>query len=298
MQMPKTPRAAAPLPEAMPLDWPHRALSRVVQVGPLAWHVQVGGVGPVVLLLHGTGSSAHSWADVIPALLPVATVVAVDLPGHGFTVGSGLGRLRLPQIASDLDALVLALGLGAPVLVVGHSAGAALALLWALSTAQPPRTVVGFNPSLVPPPGIYTQLIGPLVSPIATSRLVASALARRAAKGSLVGGMLESTRSAVPALQRQRYQTLFSDPAHVRGTMGFMAVADLPAINAQGATLGMPLIFVLGAQDTWVPEHRLRPLLAASYPQAEVQRWQGGHVLHEEQPVEAAALLLQVLLRA
>jgi len=287
------------VPPELPAYWPHRALSRRVGVGRLQWHVQLGGSGPLVLLLHGTGASAHSWADTMTALLPHATVLALDLPGHGFTTGAALDRLQLPQIARDLDALLPTLALGAPVLVVGHSAGAALALRWALSTtAQPPRAIVGFNPSLVPPPTLYTQFMAPLVSPLATSSLVATQLAKRAAKGSLIERMLASTQSVVPVAQRRCYETLFSNPAHVRGTMGFMAGADLPAVNAEAASLQMPLLFVLGAQDTWVPEHRLRRVLATSYPKADVVRWEGGHVLHEAQPDRAAALLLQALRQA
>ena len=288
-------------PPELPAHWPHRSLSRRVRVGALQWHVQIGGSGPLVVLLHGTGASAHSWADTMPALLPEATVLAVDLPGHGFTTGGALNRLQLPQIALDLDALLLALGLGPSALVVGHSAGAALALRWALSTAQAPRAIVGFNPSLVPPPALYTQFMAPLVSPLATSSLVASQLAKRAAKratnGSLIERMLASTQSVVPEAQRRCYETLFSNPDHVRGTMGFMAGADLSAVNAEGQSLQMPLLFVLGAQDPWVPEHRLRRILATSYPQADVVRWDGGHVLHEAQPGRAAALLLQALQR-
>lgn len=283
------------VPSELPAHWPHRALSRRFSVGALQWHVQLGGSGPLVLLLHGTGASAHSWADTMPALLPHATVLAVDLPGHGFTTGAALDQLKLPQIAHELDALLSTLGLGAPVLVAGHSAGAALALRWALSTAQPPQAIVGFNPSLVPPPALYTQFMAPLVSPLATSSLVATQLAKRAAKGSLIERMLASTQSVVPVAQRRCYETLFSNPAHVRGTMGFMAGADLPAVNAAAASLRMPLLFVLGAQDTWVPEHRLRRVLATSYPEADVVRWEGGHVLHEAQPDRAAALLLQAL---
>lgn len=278
----------------VPADWPHRALSRSVRVGGLDWHVQQGGQGPLLVLLHGTGSSAHSWADVVPALWPLATVLAVDLPGHGFTAGASAAQLALPQMARELDALLDQLQLGAPALVVGHSAGVALALRWALNSPRPPRAIVGFNPSLVPPPALYTRLLAPVVSPLATAPWMAAGLARLAARGHLVNSMLSSTGSPVPEAQRQRYARLFSQPAHVQGAMGFMAATDLPAINAAGPTLRRPLTLVLGAQDAWVPEHRLRPVLAASFPQAQVERWQGGHVLHEEQPGRAAALLARL----
>ena len=66
-------------------DWPNRASSRFVDAGGLRWHVQVMGEGPVVLLIHGTGASTHSFRALAPLLAPHFTVVVPDLPGHGFT---------------------------------------------------------------------------------------------------------------------------------------------------------------------------------------------------------------------
>ena len=39
----------------VPYDWPNRQISRSVEVAGLAWHVQISGKGPLILLLHGTG---------------------------------------------------------------------------------------------------------------------------------------------------------------------------------------------------------------------------------------------------
>jgi magnesium chelatase accessory protein len=49
-------------------DWPNREASRFVDAAGMRWHVQVMGQGPVLLLLHGTGASTHSWRDVMPLL--------------------------------------------------------------------------------------------------------------------------------------------------------------------------------------------------------------------------------------
>jgi len=285
-------------PARLPADWPHREFSRSLRVGALDWHVQVAGHGPTLLLLHGSGASAHSWADLLPTLAGHATVVAPDLPGHGFTTGATLADLTLPRISDALAALLAALQLPAPVMVAGHSAGAALALRWALSAAPPPRALVGFNPSLVAPPAVYPRMGAPLINPPATSAPVARPLAGLVARSGMVDRLLASTQSVVPAAQRARYRQLFSDPTHVRGAMGFMAAADLPALLSEGARLPCPVTFVLGSVDTWVPENALRPLIARAYPQADVQRWAGGHLLHEAQPAQAAALLLAVLERA
>jgi len=284
-------------PARVPADWPQRKLSRSIKVGPIDWHVQVGGQGPILLLLHGSGASAHSWAELLPHLLPLATVVAPDLPGHGFTRGADMARLTLPLIAADLDALLAALGLGQPALVAGHSAGAALALRWALLTPQPPSALIGFNPSLVPPPAAYTALLAPLINPLATSSPMASLLAALSRRTGMVERLLDSTRSELSPVQRSRYARLFADPGHVRGTMNFMAAADLEPLQADGRALKMPLTFVLGTQDAWVPERPLRQVIAAAFPAAEVLAWPGGHLLHETDPARAAALVLERLAR-
>src|SRR5690606_8847420 len=56
---------------------------------------------------------------------------------------------------------------------------------------------------------------------------VASALAAVAARSRPVASLLRSTRSAIPETQRARREALFRDPAHVRGTLRFMAATDL-----------------------------------------------------------------------
>jgi magnesium chelatase accessory protein len=282
-------------PARLPADWPHREHSRSVRVGALDWHVQVMGRGPTLLLLHGSGASAHSWADLLEMLAGHATVVAPDLPGHAFTTGATAADMTLPGMKDALAALLAALKLPAPVLVAGHSAGAALALRWALSAPRPPGAVVGFNPSLVAPAEVYMQWLAPLINPVATSAPVAQMLAALAVRTGMVDSLLNSTQSVLPAAQRERYRQLFSRPEHVRGSMGFMAAADLPALLAEGARLPGTPHFIVGTRDAWVPEASLRPVIEKHFPQAKVERWVGGHVLHEEMPAKSASLLIGVL---
>ena len=67
-------------------DWPNAAASHFVQAGGIEWHVQRKGLqGPSVVLLHGTGAATHSWRGVLPLLAEHASVLAMDLPGHGFS---------------------------------------------------------------------------------------------------------------------------------------------------------------------------------------------------------------------
>ena len=271
-----------------PSGWPQRAHSRAVQAAGLDWHVQVAGQGPTLLLLHGSGASTHSWAGLLPLLAPHATVVVPDLPGHGFTTGARVSGLTLPRGREALAALLRALGLPAPTWVVGHSAGAALALRWALDAPLPPQAVLGLNPSLVAPPALYLRWAAPFVNPVATSGPVTRLLARVAGPAGFVDRLLDSTGSAVPDEQRTRYRELFANPAHVRGAMGFMAAADLPGLLPACAALPCAAAFVIGERDRWVPQGPLRAVLSRHLPHAEVQAWPGGHLLHEAQPAAAA----------
>ena len=64
----------------LPADWPHRKASRLVVLDGLSWHLQFHPAkktgGPLLLLLHGTGSSAHSWSELIDPLTEFADVLA------------------------------------------------------------------------------------------------------------------------------------------------------------------------------------------------------------------------------
>jgi pimeloyl-ACP methyl ester carboxylesterase len=48
-------------------------------------HYEVDGTGAPVLLIHGTGSSLRVWDPVVYLLAARRTVIAVDLPGFGFS---------------------------------------------------------------------------------------------------------------------------------------------------------------------------------------------------------------------
>jgi len=280
---------------APPADWPNRQFSQRVQAANLDWHVQTGGVGPLVVLLHGTGSSAHTWAPLWPLLLPHATLLAPDLPGHGFTQGADFRALDLRSMAHQLDALLDALGLGAPALVVGHSAGLPLALRWALLTAHGPQGIVGFAPSLVPPPPAYSLFLGPLINPLATSGPMARLLANLSGPSGMVDRLLDSTGTLLGTDQRRCYRTLFAQARHVRGAMNFMAAADLPSLLADAQALDIPMTLVIGERDTWVPATALRGVLARNLPRAHLIHWDAGHLMHEAEPERAARVILQAL---
>jgi len=246
------------------------------------------------VLLHGTGASTHSWADLIEVLRENACVIAIDLPGHGFTQGADPKQLTLPKMAEDLESLFLKIGLEKNVVLVGHSAGAPLAMELAcqhharMNPGYQVIQIIGLNPSLVPPPALYTTLLGPMVAPMVTSGPMTSMIALIASGTNMVNQLLDSTESRVSDRHRDYYRFLFSRPAHVQGSMGFMAGADLPSILTRGKNLTVPISFLIGQKDSWVKENALKKIIQEYFPKAQMTTWPGGHLLHEEQPLAAA----------
>ena len=88
-----------------------------------------GGAGPTLVLLHGAGDSAGAWASIADKLVPRYRLVIPDLAGHGHS-GPAEGPLSVGQVLTGLDA-VLRQAPQEPVIIVGNSLGAWVALLYA-----------------------------------------------------------------------------------------------------------------------------------------------------------------------
>jgi len=108
-------------------------------LGTLAWWS--GGSGPTVVLLHGAGDTAGSWARVARALVRHHHVVAPDLAGHGES-SPAHGPLSLSQILEGLRFVLDSEAAGERVTLVGNSMGGWVALLFTLRSPQRVRLVV------------------------------------------------------------------------------------------------------------------------------------------------------------
>jgi magnesium chelatase accessory protein len=275
-------------------DWPNRALSRFVEAGGQRWHVQRTGKGEAVLLLHGTGASTHSWSGLLPLLSKQFDVLAMDLPGHAFT--QNLHRLDV-----SLSGMVRALTglLGAehfkPSFIIGHSAGAAIAVKLAPELAPPPRQVIALNGALKPFGG-PAGLIAPLMAKaLAINPFAYRALARGGRDPARVEKLIEGTGSRPGQDYLRFYGRLFGNPAHVSGTLSMMASWDVVDILPPFGRAGLVLHQITGANDRAVPP-QLADDLAQRLRWATVSRLPGlGHLAHEEDPARVAAAIFDRL---
>ena len=275
--------------DQLPPEWPDRGCSSFHTVGPVRWHVQQQGDGPTVLLLHGTGGSTHSWASCTAPLARRYRVVAIDLPGHGFTQPADRdARTRQPFALTDMASAVAALLRQLdvrPRFAVGHSAGMPVLMQLALQGDIAPQHLLGVCPALVPPPAWYVQLVAPVLAAVVESDAVAAGGAWVAQRTPLVRLMLESAGSALTAPQLARYEWLCRQPDHVHAALSMMSRWDLPALLREAATLHTPITLLAGRADRWVPLAALRRA-AARLPAATLVDVPGGHLLPEEHPAE------------
>jgi len=85
------------------------------------------GAGEPVLLLHGIGRSLEDWDEQLDRLAGRFDLVAVDLPGFGWSARTA-DRMTLGAMAASLPQVLAALGIDGPVHVVGNSLGGAVAM--------------------------------------------------------------------------------------------------------------------------------------------------------------------------
>lgn len=262
-------------------SWPNRSASQFLKTASCDWHVQLAGPedAPVILLLHGTGAASHSWRHLLPLLSTRFRIVAPDLPGHGFTRTRGPGDLSLPGMVRALTEL-LALIDRCPAIIVGHSAGAAIAVMLAASqTSAVPRHVVGINGAYLPIRG--NALFSPLAKALFANPFSASMFSLLARATPLGGNLLTATGSSIEEEGKALYRRLLASPAHVRGALGMMAAWDLTRFDATLRRLPFPMTLIAARDDPMVPIENSTHAARQAAGSRLVLTDRGGHLLHE-----------------
>ncbi|MEU7980937.1 alpha/beta hydrolase [Micromonospora sp. NPDC049081] len=227
---------------------------RTVTVDGSPVHVFDSGVGPAVLMLHGSGpgtTGSGAWAATAQALGPSWRMLAPDHAGFGGTpapAGSRGGlRLWTRQAAGLMDALGIE-----HYAVVGHSMGGAVAL--ALAAAYPRQVTRVVAVSTMGAPGaplsadldaLWAAPAGPVGARDMLSRLF---LDQTLVTDEAVAARADAMRAGAAA-----YAALFPPPRA-------RWVDDLTLGARTLAAIRAPVLLVHGADD------RVTPLATATRP--------------------------------
>lgn len=249
------------------------------------------GDGPVVVLLHGIGSRAESFAQVMQAMPPDIRLIAWNAPGYG-------GSRALPadwplpaDYATALAAFLSAQGIDR-VILVGHSLGTLIAAAFARLYPQRVSQLVlaasalgyGVVPGAPMPAAVAARITDLNVEgPAAFARARAPRLVWQPNAHPDVLRAVEAGMAAV-------------DPAGYAQAVRMLASGDLCACLRQ---VSVPTAFIVGVQDAVTPPEQTAKAAAAlaegqGRPAPVITLPDAGHALHQQQPEAFARALLQL----
>jgi pimeloyl-ACP methyl ester carboxylesterase len=248
------------------------------------------GAGAPLVLIHGIGSRWQMWLPVLGRLAAQRDVIAIDLPGFGFSPRPGSGTPAGPQTLTSLvGELLRDLGLERPH-VAGNSLGGWIAL--ELANRGLVRSATALSPA-----GFYTMLEARFMAASLRLARAGCRLARPDAAKLLHHPLLRRLLFFQLAAHPERIEP-FDAAEHVRG------VADaewfdetLQAITEErffpADSIGVPVTVAWGQHDhlllPWQAERAAKLL-----PQARHVTLHGcGHVPTADDPEQVAAVLLE-----
>lgn len=261
--------------------------ARFIEVAGARLHVMDEGPRdrPALLMIHGTGSSLHTWDGWVRMLRDHYRLVRFDLPGFGLTGPNEDEDYRVSHDVETTVALLDHLGLD-QVAVAGNSLGGLIA--WRLALDHPERVT---HLVLIDAAG-YKTVDGTSRTVLDAGRvpIVKSLLRKVTPRGMVEQGLLDvyaDDSKVTPPIVERHYQLLLR--AGNRDAMVARLNTPWEDRESEIPRIRQPTLVLWGAQDRWIP-----PSVAERFvddlPNAEsVVYPDAGHVPMEELPEKTAA---------
>ena len=271
---------------------PPGSRGRFVTVDGVRLRYVQAGLGPDVLLIHGSPGSLEDWDPVFDRLAAHFRVTAFDRPGHGYSEGH-----RRPHTVAENARLALglvhALGLR-DVTVAGHSYGGATALGMAASGAPEVRALVVVGSKAYPPvrvERIYRALAVPYLGP-GLAVLLGPFMGRaRVERG--VRASFGPNAALIPAGFVERRAPLWSRPTIVSALSQERTTLqdELTALSGRYREIRRPVWIVCGDADANFADAQR---LARDVPGARLVALEGtGHYVQFARPEALEAAILE-----
>ncbi|RVU44514.1 alpha/beta fold hydrolase [Rubrivivax rivuli] len=272
--------------------------SEFVELMGLRLHVrdsapQAGSERPVVLMLHGFGSSLHTWEAWATGLAATHRVIRIDLPGAGLTGADPNGDYSDERGIALLSALLTQRGV-ARATVLGHSMGGRLA--WRYAAAEPARVdrLVLVAPDGFASPG-FEYGKAPEVGVVA--KAMQFALPKAVLRWSLAPAYADPDAVMSEALVT-RYHALMLAPGVRPAIIARLQQLNLLPPPPLLRTIPAPTLLLWGEADRMIPVANAQDYLR-DLPQARLVVLPGvGHVPHEEAPAAGLAAVQAFLAEA
>ena len=265
--------------------------SRFVDVGGgLIMHVRDEGNpnGPVLVLLHGSNASLHTWEPWVERLKGKYWIISLDQIGHGLTGPNPTGQYDGLAFVGTLNALMNKLGVSRFALA-GNSMGGYVA--WEYALAYPDKlTHLVLIDAAGPPDDPNKKLpIGFRLARTPGINKLAEIITPRAVFEKSLHGSVSNQAIVTPAMV-DRYWELNRYPGNRAATGARFAQYANRDRNAAGLSqLRVPTLILWGAEDKLIPVSGA-DWFASRIPGAKKIVYPGiGHIPMEETPDRSAA---------
>lgn len=265
-------------------------------MSPRQPYFREAGSGPGVVCLHANAGTSGQWRELIDLLAPRHHVLAPDGLGAGQSPDWPAGKaFRLRDEAEFLEPVFARAG--RPLVLVGHSYGAAVALIAALADPGRVRAMALYEPTLFalvdaesPPPNAADGIRD--IAARAGAALDAGD--RDAAAGLFIDYWMGD--GAWRQTPQHRKPAIAAATANIRRWAH--ALFHEPAPLAAFRRLECPLLCMSGGRST-AAAHAVTRLLAATLPQAETMTFEDlGHMGPVTHPGRVNAAIAAFLERA
>jgi pimeloyl-ACP methyl ester carboxylesterase len=244
---------------------------------------------PAVLLLHGFGSSLHTWEDWARLFEADRRVIRIDLPGFGLTGADPIGDYSDARAVELLASLLDRLGLSR-VDLVGSSMGGRIAWRFAAERPERVRRLVLMAPDGFASAGFeYGRPAG--VSPM--MRALPYTLPDFLLRAGLAPAYADPA-ALTPAVLA-RYRDMMRAPGVRRAILDRMATHVLVPPEPFLLRIAAPVLLLWGEADRMVPAAHAADY-ARELPDSRTVVLPGlGHVPMEEDPARSVAPVRQFL---
>jgi pimeloyl-ACP methyl ester carboxylesterase len=275
---------------AMKAKYANQASQFIDVGGGLTMHVRDEGnrAGPVLVLLHGSNASLHTWEPWVARLGAKYRIISLDQIGHGLTGPNPTGQYDADAFVGTLNALMVKLGVNKFALA-GNSMGGFVA--WEYALAHPDKlTHLVLVDAAGPPEDPNKKL--PIGFRIARTpglnKLALVITPRSLFKKSMQQSV--SNQAIVTPAAIDRYWELNRYPGNREATgLRFATYAGRTRDVSKVATITAPTLILWGAEDKLISASGADWFAARIKGSAKIIYPGIGHIPMEETPDRSAA---------
>lgn len=248
------------------------------------------GSGEPLILVHSIGQSLYTWRNVFSRLSLNYRVIAIDLPGHGYSSRPQAFAYTIEEQANILRLFMDALGIQS-----AHFISFSMASMYVLRLALDTPERVG-RLMLIAPGGMSADM--PLAIKMLDSSLfgtVASMLyGMRTVDNVLADCLFDLTLTMSPEVVAEYYKTICDRPSRAALRASFHNFDDASVMNGLRA-LDAPVLMLQGSEDRWRGQENAEVLHSAMPFAGFTAIRNAGHLVHEEKAERVIAATLEFI---